>query len=751
MITYIAGLLTVAFLPGLGYALGAVLLLPLTYYSRLRFWTLTYLLGVLVAVVYGSWQLQHRLPLSLDRTDVALSGVVVSLPEVTERRTRFILQVNTVQSDQPALQRLRRIRISDYRSFTDVAAAPVHAGDYVQVTVRLRSPHFLQNPYAFDLERHFLSSGWDASATLRAVHQHTEGAWMYRLRDDLRSRIQARFHEQQVASWLLPAVTLGDRTSMTDAHWHVLQRTGTAHLLVVSGLHIAVISGAGILLGRLFNAALLCLRIETTRLRFFPLLLAFLLATAYAWLAGFNLPVQRAWIMVSIFLLGEWQLLRWSGWTRWRFALCLVVTLQPLAVLQPGAWMSFAAVATLLLMTDVYRGVRHTAWLGLVRAQWMIFVGLLPVMAWVFQQLSLSAPFINLLAIPVFSVFVMALPILLPLVLLDLFWMTQLVEKFLEIFWLGLVYGTEWQWGYRPLSKPNIWIVLFTLPLVLTLLLPLPLRWKLLGILCFLPLLSPRQQTLPEGDFRALVFDAGQGLAVWVETRDVSLMYDTGPGYPDGGSAWKYAMAPWFTAQNRRSLTHLVVSHRDLDHAGGMDDLFDQLRVSQLFSGSEDLQQQGFDSCHELQRWVYNQVSFRFLTQPPATDASENERSCVLEVRGSQCSLLLPGDAGHPTEYDLVRSGRLQPVTWLVAGHHGSASSSSDVFIEQLQPEAVIYTAGFGNRYGHPADVVSERFRQRQIDEYNTATSGAVWLESTDKGCQLLTQRQRKRRYWTSG
>lgn len=751
MIIYLAALLTVAFLSSLYQAFWALLLLPLLKYPNFRFPLILFLLGVLVAVSYGGWQLHHRLPLSLDRSELLIQGHVASLPEINEQRVRFIFALDQLQSDQAEFKRLRRVRINLYRFGQTEPFPTIRSGDQLTLRVSLRSPHFLNNPDAFDLERHFFSSGWDASATILEVIDQNKGRnVLYLYRDALRNALMLRFQDTD-AAWLLPAITLGDRTAISADRWEVLQRTGTAHLLVVSGLHVAVISGTGILIGRFIVGVFLIMGIDRTYLRALPLLLGFVLATVYAFLAGFNIPVQRAWIMVSVFLLGEWRLLKLSGWMRWRIAVVLVMTHSPLAIIQPGAWMSFIAVALLLLMTDAYRSVRRSGVMTLLRAQWMIFIGLIPVMAWVFQQLSLTAPVVNMVAIPLFSFFVMALPLILPLALFDVVWCEWLIYTFLHHFWLSLVHISDFSMGFFHLEKPSLLLLIATLPLWLLLLVPLPWRWKMMALIVFLPIMLPRQTLLAPGDFRAIVFDVGQGLAVLVETRDHLLIYDTGPGYPNGGSAWGFAVAPWFNARNFRSLTDLVISHRDLDHAGGMSALFEQLTVARQTTGSSVLQQQGFENCHQLQQWSYHQVAFRFLTDLPAVSANENEQSCVLEVRNAQCALLLPGDVGHSTEYDLIRSRRLKPVNWLVAGHHGSASSSSDVFIEYLNPNAVIYTAGFANQYGHPAEVVTERFKNRNIDEYNTATAGAVWLEAINGQCRVSTQRSRKRRYWTNG
>ncbi|KGK43164.1 hypothetical protein LH51_01640 [Nitrincola sp. A-D6] len=750
MIAYLSGLLSVTFLPQLSLAWLLLLLLPFCWVYRLRQILLCFLAGVLVAAMYGAWQLHHRLPETLDRTDALCQGVVAGLPEFTDRRTRFILSVKACDNAAPAIQQLRRIRVNQYHQHNDLAGS-IAAGDKLTLLLRLRTPHFLQNPDAFDLELHFLRSGWDASATLLEIKEHQSKALrLQSIRGHFRDYLWRNFAGTQ-AAWLLPAITLGDRSSMTDAHWQVLQRTGTAHLLVVSGLHIAVITGVGLLLGRLLTSLLLLAGIRHRYARALPLILAFVFATGYAVIAGFNLPVQRAWLMVCVFLAGEWRLLQFSGWMRWRIALIVVLTLQPLAIIQPGAWMSFAAVALLLFLSDCYQ-TRHKRWLGqLFRAQWVIFIGMIPVMAVVFQQFGPVAPLINLLAVPVFSLFIMLLPVFLLGMMFDWGWVAGVLVLFLDGFWQFLEQLAWMPGGHHSIASPSTTVLLLLVPLLSALLAPVPWRWKWIALLLCVPLIWPALQKPSRGEFRALVFDAGQGLAVLVETHNHLLMYDTGPGYFGGGSAWPYAIEPWFKARNYDALDHLVISHNDLDHAGGLVALNASLVVGRQESGSLQLQARGFESCHLQQVWEYDGVSFRYLTDGPSGTAGENDRSCVLEVRSADCTLLLPGDIRVATEYDLMRSNRLRPVTWLVAAHHGSNTSSSGVFIDRLQPEAVIYTAGFNNRYAHPATEVVERFALRGVQAYDTAVMGAITLSAEIGQCLESAQRQRKRRYWTSG
>lgn len=746
MIYYLAGLLTVALLPSLSSVYYIFPVLMLLLHPFLRYRALLYCLGVLVATLYGAWQLHHRLPLTLDGTDVRLGGVVLDLPQHSDQRVRFELAVDQVLTEEPSLKRLRRVQLSLYQP-----EQIIKAGQYLELEVRLRSPRSLMNPYASDRELYYLQNRLDATGYVRQLYLQSDvtGWSLPGFRQELSDRLHLRFSEGH-SSWLLQAIVLGSRLDMSAEHWEVLRRTGTAHLLVVSGLHIGVAAGAGLLLGRLLMAGVLLCGFTSVWLRRIPLLLALLLAVSYACIAGLGLPVQRALIMVTIFLMAEWFLKQVSGWARWRWALAAILTCQPLALLQPGAWLSFSAVAVLLWLAQTCKRPDTSAWRLAGQAQWAIFVGMLPLMALLFNQFGLLAPVVNLIAVPLFSLLITLLPLLIPVSLAGSESVVWGVAQFLDYFWSGLQWSADIPGVFMLLARPDPIVVAIASMACFWLLMPLPLHWRWVSVMALLPLLWPRSSEVPPGEFHAVIFDVGQGLAVLVETHQHRLLYDTGPGFVGGGSALPFTIAPLLRAQNVNHMEHLVISHGDFDHAGGYPSLKKMMSIGLKEGGSEDLISLGFQSCHERQEWEYGGVHFRYLTPAPQPEWSRNEQSCVLEVRNGACSLLLPGDAGLPVEFGLVRTGQLRPVTWLVAGHHGSRSSSSQVFIEHLQPEYVIYTAGYNNRFGHPHDDVVSRFERSGVNARNTATDGAIVLHAKKGGCETRSWREERRRYWHS-
>ncbi len=748
MIYYLAGLMLVAWIPDLNY-IPALLLFGLTacHLRICRLPLLWFCFGAALGCGWGMDALSHRLPESFARQEVRLHGSIVGLVQRDDGRQRFTLHLSA-PPELDGYPPLRRVRLSLYR-----AEPALQGGDELVLTARLYPPRGLGNPAAFDSERRMLTEQIDARGYVRTIEtRDPRAASLSSLRQRLRDRLQQRFSPPAAAT--LAALLLGDRSLLDDRQWRLASETATAHLLVVSGLHVAVVAGAGLLLGRLLLPLLVALGCGGNAARRSGLLLAFVLAAGYALMAGLGLPLQRALIMLAVFLFGDWRLHALGAWQRWRYALWGVTLMQPLAVVEAGAWLSFGAVALLIWVAQQqHRTGRY--WGLLLRVQLQLFVGMLPLVVVLFNQLGLLAPLVNLVAVPLVSLLVVLLPLLLPPALWGESVLAGVLDGVIGHYWLWLEWMRSVVGLYLPLATPGLASLLLASLGSLLWLLPLPLRWRWLALPLMLPLLNPHPALPAAGRFRATVFDVGQGLAVLIETAEGALLYDTGPAFRRGGSVYPYAIRPLLQADNIRRLEEVVISHDDIDHRGGLDLLLRDRQSAHLRAGQPQRLPLFAEPCQGER--VLAGVRFRYLAAP-AWLAEDNDRSCVLLVSTDRCSLLLPGDLTAPGERALLQAepgllqalpgGRLQ---WLVAGHHGSRSSTSAAWLNQLQPAAVIFSRGAFNAFGHPAAAVVDRVRQVQAEIYDTVRDGALILEADAGECRTRAWRQQKRRYWTAG
>lgn len=708
-----AGLLVLLWLPQLPpawllYLLGAsgLLLLPWRGYA-LGF----FLLGFSWACLSAQWALDDRLSTALDGRTLWLQGKVVGLPEVGEGVVRFQLQgAVSRRAELPS-----RMRLSWY------GGPPVRAGETWRLAVRLKRPHGLVNPQAFDYEAWLLAKGIGATGTVKSAERVTPanglGAW----RDRLRQRLLAT--PAQGREGALAALVLGDGSGLSNADWRVLQSTGTIHLMVISGQHIGLL--AGLLYGLV--AGLARLGCWPRRWPWLPWAcsLAFAGALAYGWLAGFQVPVQRACVMVGLALLWRWRFRHLGVWLPLALALLLVLLLEPLASLQPGFWLSFGAVALLVLIFSARLG--SWSWgQGLVRAQWAMAIGLLPLLLALGLPVSASGPLANLLAVPVIGLLVVPLA-LLGTLLLPVPWLGSavlwLAGAVLNLLFAWLAQLALWLPAWLPSALP-LWAWLLVLLGTLLLLLPAGIPVRSLGLFLLLPLWFTPSVRPPVGQAEVWMLDVGQGSALLIRTHRHDLLYDAGPRFGEFDTGERVVL-PSLRALGVSRLDMMLLSHADNDHAGGAVAIQQGMPVVRVVGGElQRLPRRLMAEPCGQQHWEWDAVQFSTWQWTAAQDG--NQASCVLRIEAQGEALLLTGDIDSQAEHQLLDTALAQPVQWLLAPHHGSRTSSSMTFLQQLRPHTALISRGRHNAFGHPDQQVVARYQAISAQLYDTAEHGAV-------------------------
>lgn len=659
---------------------------------------------------------EARLPEVLEGETLTLVGTVADLPWLTalaesgQQRARFLFDTRV---DDPCWSGQHRLELV---WFTDDASG-LEAGARVQVEVRLRRPRGLVNEAGFDSERQAMAAGVHARGTVRALVPLTSGQGVLHWRDQLSRRLQDGFSRNSLAAALVPALVTGDRRALDAGHWHLLRATGTAHLVAISGLHISLVAGlVWWLASRLLGLALAwssgCY--PASLLAVGPALLA---ATGYAALAGFSLPTIRALVMTTVVMLclcGRWRLV--PGTVLW-LALMAVTVPAPLAWLDTSLWLSYGAVAVLMVL--------HGAGLtGMVRLQLALTLVFGVLTGALFGIWSLSALPANLVLVPVFSLLLVPLSLLQAGV--DHLFLGAIIERLMLLCGLWL----EWLVEMPPLPLPaSMAALILTALVLLRLLLPALPGPRLVWIVALLPLLWPAAPRLPHGDAELRVFDVGQGQMLLVTTRHHRLLYDLGPAWQDGDSVDRLLL-PWWRRQSPPAL--VFVSHQHLDHAGGAASLPAHWRQS-LFAGEPEFLP-GSLPCLRGQSWWFDGVVVEVLWPAPALPLRHsNNRSCVVRVRARNQTILLTGDIGRDVEYWLVQEEQDLRADVLQVPHHGSRSSSSFALLRAVMPRHAFVSAGYRNSFGHPAADIVTRYREAGIELYSTAASGMLVYRGRDQ------------------
>ncbi|WP_448106748.1 DNA internalization-related competence protein ComEC/Rec2 [Pseudomonas azerbaijanoccidentalis] len=715
MMALALGLLALRFLPALP-PVGLWLLMPVVGLMLLPFRTYPvafFLFGLSWACAQAHWALDDRLSPSLDGETRWVEGRVVGLPQNSEGVVRF--ELADARSRHAKVPQLMRVAWYD--------GPPVSSGERWRLAVKLKRPAGLLNPHAFDYDAWLLAQRIGATGTVKDGERLAQARWAWR--DGIRQRLQAV--DAQGRTGALAALVLGDGAGLSREDWQVLQDTGTVHLLVISGQHIGLLAGVVYLL----IAGLARYGLWPSRLPWLPWAcgLAFAAALGYGLLAGFEVPVRRACLMIGLVLLWRLRFRHLGAWWPLLLALNGVLLLDPLASLQPGFWLSFAAVAVLIFTFGGRLGPWRW-WQTWTRAQWLIALGLGPLLLVLGLPISVSGPLVNLLAVPWISLVVLP-PALLGTVMLSvpyvgegLLWLAGgLIDGLFK--GLALVAGQIPAWV--PMAIP-FWVWCLGALGAFLLLLPRGVPMRALGWPMLLLLIFPPRPELPEDIADVWQLDVGQGLAILVRTRYHTLLYDTGPRFGDFDLGERVVL-PSLRKLGVKELDLMLISHADADHAGGARAVANGLPVKRVISGDPaalpvELQAQ---ACETDRQWTWDGVQFRLWQWSSASDS--NQKSCVLQIEANGERLLLTGDIDTNAERALLESPLAGPTDWLQAPHHGSRSSSSMALLNGLQPKAVLISRGQGNSFGHPHPTVMARYRKRAMAIYDSAEQGAIHLQ----------------------
>ncbi|WP_189515348.1 DNA internalization-related competence protein ComEC/Rec2 [Kushneria pakistanensis] len=667
----------------------------------------------------------------LARQDVALTGRIVSLEQL-EGRARLNLAVTRCHgpTELPRCDDLKNVRLDWYRP------PALEKGDRWQLTARLKPPHGFLNPHRFDYGAWLLNKGFGATGYVRgeedAVRLEPGSGPAFTER-----WLASRVHNDFTRRWL-QALTLGDGGALESSQWNLLRETGTTHLAVISGLHVGLVAGWMLMLGRLLARLF---QPYDWRMANWPWVLAGLAAVAYAGLSGFAPPAVRAAIMTLIALWTASGRHAPGVWQAWWLALLVVIMSAPLSLLRPGLWLSFGAVGVLILAWRWRE--KPVWWYAILRSQALLSLATGAATLLVFGQLASLSLLINLVAIPWVSM------VMVPLALLGWLlspipgvgqWLWKLFGQAAYLFEAVLEQVRQWQPSWQP-SAEQVWpFAIMAFLICLVWLLPgLSRVWRCVASVMTMSLCLGGSATpvLRSGELSLMVHDVGQGQLVDIRTANSRWLYDSGPRSRSGFMA---ITTLWDEPQR---FDGVIVSHGDMDHAGGVPVLKTLHAVEHWWAPLSDTIDVGaVTSCRAGASWRIDGVSFTFLwPRSTATmPAAENDRSCVLLIESAHHRVLITGDAGQAVEARIVAHYQA-PVDVLVAGHHGSHGSSSQRLVDILKPARVIYSAGYLNAYGHPADSVIRRFRHAGSCQWSTASDGAIAVKSSAPGISVVPQR----------
>jgi len=684
--------------------------------------------GIALTTANLNWQHYQRKQVDELTETTQVKLLISSIPEQYATHSRFVGTVLSITGKQQTFLNPPKIQASWYGNFP----RQLKLGQLWLLKVKFKQAQNYWNEGSRDYRLRLSRQGIIALASVTEGHLIEQS-------NNIRARLAQRFADDANRyNGVLAALSIGVRSFLTAEDRRQWQHNGLTHALAISGLHLSLVGWAGLMLGRVLLSRIFCLtlsveRLEKINIKWLSLLLALLIATGYAWLADFAIATVRALIMFSVIVLHQVLALRVSSWQLLLRTAALLFVIDPLAWLDAGFWLSVTALGT--IFSTLWRwqqGPEVNPAYQLFRLQLMFLLVMAPLSLYWFGGVSLLAPLVNLLFLPVISCWI------LPFTLLGSLSELVYAHTFADNLWymatLPLMAVTpvlqetaSWSFTWwQPKQPVPLPALLSLLLIVMTPISKRLVKW-LLAVSVPLTITALADSRERDSNIKLHVLDVGQSQAVVIERAGRAWLVDTGMGYSSGYTLAATVIEPFLQARNLQ-LEGVWVSHKDRDHSGG---------VAYLKQHYSDIAWFGALTNRPCQRGMqgnWNNINWSVLW-PSAEPIDEvamgsNNQSCVLLFRYKDFSLLLPGDIEFPAERQIAEKHGFPSVDVLVAAHHGSKTSSGWLKLKQTQPSIILISNGEHKGFNFPHRYTTERFRTMVRPWFNTKDVGQLTVVS---------------------
>lgn len=708
-------------------SLSLIFLFSVCFIKRRVVFFIAFLLGVSWAALHIVFFDPHGMPKEAVMRHALLSGTITSVPDRSPNKTQFQFHVDTL-NHQPARA---NILVSCYQK-----CPIVQLGQRWVLTAKIHKPRRYGNPGSFDYVRWLTAQhiSWLANMELGQPHYQIKTVpnhgYILSLRENLSRRLE-QLHFKANSMGIVQALALGLTKNLNQSLWDLFRRTGTTHLMVISGAHIGLVAGFGFFLTKWLWCRLerLCLHIPAQQA---AAVVGMIFALGYAILAGFAVPAQRSLIACCVMLSRYFLNWRFSTWQAWRYALFLVLIIEPHAVYLSGFYLSFMAVA---ILVAINQRIAVNGWRKMIAIQLACLLGLMPLTLFWFSYGAVNGLLANLLAIPWVGFVIVPLSLITTLFgeWQMMSWLNWVLDQAIVVllYYLNTIDRFAWvnlTYTYASIISP----LSMLLAMILMLFLPLRQYRLIIGIFTLVGI-YPKHEAIKKGEARVDVLDVGQGLAVLVRTANHTMIYDTGMQFYRGSDMGQMVILPYLKTLGIYHLNKVVISHPDQDHRGGLKSLQAAMSVDELIVDNPKRYRHAV-SCHRYPDWSWDDVKFHFF-QIKTDLHSKNNTSCVLQLSTAEGQVLLTGDIEKKAEqYLVINYDQQLQSSLIVVPHHGSKTSSSDLFLSMVKPKYAFISYGFDNRYRFPHEQVLARYQARSVELFNTVDCGMISVTLSNKG-----------------
>ncbi|MGD9424297.1 DNA internalization-related competence protein ComEC/Rec2 [Pantoea sp. NSTU24] len=605
--------------------------------------------------------------------------------------------------------------------------------------LRLRPVHARLNEGDFDAQRFALANNTPLQGRILsqiAEDRRCDARWHFILKQRERNRATSTHAT-------LEALAFGIRDEMRPQIRQLLRDTGTAHLMAISGMHIALAASTGWLMARGVQFILPARAISYL----FPLIVSWLFAALYTWLSGAQPPAARSLLALTLWATTRFAGVQLNSWQVWTFCGALLLVTDPLTVLSDSFWLSFLAVGMLLVwyhwfpLPMTFRYQRRWILLQLLHLQAGMMILMVPLQVAIFNGISLTALLANVVAIPVVSFLTMplvTLAMLLPSTALSaFFWQAADLSLRALFYCLTLLPAGWWPLNGTAWFTVMVWggLILWRTQLFFA----LPFSSCALALAMILS-----RQPSPRQGWRIDMLDIGHGLSLVISQGNEAIMYDTGPRWQhdDAGSR---IIIPWLE-RRQLQLKQIILSHKHLDHTGGLAAITQRWPAVQIRSA---LGEKAHLPCVRGTQWRWQQLNFRVVWPLTAPVPGDNNDSCVIIVDDGHVRLMLTGDIEAKAERQLVAlEKQALNIDILQVPHHGSRTSSTPLLLRKTAGHTAIASLARYNAWRMPAKSVLENYRMAGFRWLDTGQSGQITLRITQGRVQVSGLREQLMPRW---
>lgn len=681
---------------------------------------------------------------------VYVKGVILQRTE-KEERIQYVIKADSVNGRKCSLNVLAGIDNAD-----------LMPGEYIEIEGLSTGFNHATNPGGYDEESSQYGNGIflkvkNAGYRGGSSQKYSIRAVLYQLQQKLLNIYRSLFDEENAS--LAGAMVLGDKAGLDSDIRDLYRENGIAHLIAISGLHIAMIGGS------IYRF----LRRKSGSFEMAAILGGGFIIL-YGMLTGLSGATLRAVIMLLVMIGAEIAGRRYDIQSAIALALLVMLLRNPYQMFQAGFLLSFGAVLGITWLVPVWNMYfeKFPRWLGGIAVSMSVQIATLPIMLWYFYEMPVWGFALNLIVVPLMGIL---LACLIFCGLAGMFFLPAAQLFAMPAAWIFKLYKLLCEGsGFLPfhtfcMGRPSVgFMVAYYLLLGVFLLsryrekeAGLLKKWKVWCYAALFILLFAAQR-IP-GNLKICMMDVGQGDGFYIRTTEhLHILMDGGSSTKN--QLGKYVLSATARYFGTRQLDYVFVSHSDKDHYSGILELLqdDDIRIRHLvlpaIANPDEayrlLEQKAEESQTKI---IYmeagdclqlGEISLKCLNPQYGDYADKNTASLVLLLSYRDFDMLFTGDIDVTAEQRLAEQERLEQynIEVLKVAHHGSDTSSSAKFLEKIAPEVSLVSVAEKNGYGHPAKEVLKRLLQCSDKIYLTKDSGAVTIDTNGQWYRLNTYLQ---------